>query len=249
MSIGSLGAEVRRSQLRDALERTGAVDLAWAAEECGVSEMTIRRDLAELERLGLVKRVRGGAVSVEPERFDRRVARSRSAKLRISAKLQPLLPAHGFVALDSSSTLHFLATELAPSAVTVVTTGIETFQAVRGKVARAILAGGELEESTGAFVGPVAQRTIADFQFARTFLSVSGIDVDAGALESTLENAEVKRALRRVSSSVVVAADSTKLGLASAAVALRLDQIDLLVTELDPEDPQLDAYRDRVELL
>lgn len=248
MPVGSLTAEVRRFRIQELLAQDGALNLARAADECGVSEMTIRRDLAELERQGLVRRVRGGALAVEAERFERRVARNSSAKARISAKLLPLLPASGFVAMDSSSTIHRLAQDLEPTAVTVFTTGIETFQALRGKVDRAVLSGGELENATGSFVGPIALRTVGDFHFARSFLSATSLDPDLGAMESTIENAEVKRALRRSSSSVVVAVDSSKLQCASAAVALRLAEIDLLVTELDPADPQLDPYRDHVDI-
>lgn len=249
MAVGSLSAEVRRARLRDLLAHDGALNLVRAAEECGVSEMTIRRDLAELERQGVVRRVRGGALAVEPERFERRVARNSSAKARISAKLRPLVPGQGFIAMDSSSTVHRLAQELDPVNVTLFTTGLETFQALRGKTSRVVLAGGELDETTGAFVGPVALRTIGDFHFARSFLSASSLDHELGAMESTIENAEVKRALRRVSSSVVVAVDASKLETTSAAVALRLAEIDLLVTELDPHDPRLDPYRDHVDIL
>lgn len=249
MTVGSLGAEVRRTQLRALLDRDGSLDLAQAAAECGVSEMTIRRDLVELERHGLVKRVRGGAMAVEPERFERRTAHNRSAKLRIAAKLEDLTPTHGFLAMDSSSTIHRLAQRLSPRDVTVLTTGIESFHALRSKVARVILSGGELEEATGAFVGPVALRTVSDFHVARSFLSASGLTVDGGAMESTLDSAELKRALRRASASVVLAVDASKLGVPSAAVALRLAEIDVLVTELDPADPLLDPYRPHVELL
>ena len=249
MTAGSLGAEARRTRIQEFLAADGALDLARAADECGVSEMTIRRDLAELERQGLARRVRGGALAVEPERFDRRAARNNGAKTRIATKLLTLVPAQGFIAMDSSSTIHRLATVLPASDLGVFTTGLETFGVVRRQVGRAVLSGGDLEQGTGAFVGPLALRAVADFHFARTFLSASGIDADRGAMESTIENAEVKRALRRASASVVVAVDASKLEAASAAIALRLAEIDVLVTDLDPHDSRLDAYRPHVELL
>ena len=249
MAISSLRAESRRTQLRAHLAREGVLDLASAAEECGVSEMTIRRDLTELEREGLLKRVRGGAVAVPPELFERRRVSHREAKLRIAAKLAALVPQHGFVAMDASSTIHALVQEMPTSDATVFTTGIEAFQLLRGKVARAIISGGESEASTGALVGPVALRGLQDFYYARSFISPSGIDSELGATESTIEGAELKRALRRQSQSVVVAADSSKLSRVAASVALELSEIDLLVTELDPLDPALDAYRAYVELV
>lgn len=249
MSIGSLGAEVRRSRLKELLQADGSLDLATAADDLNVSEMTIRRDLVELERLGVVRRVRGGAVAVEPEQFERRAARNHAAKRRIAAKLRTLVPTHGFVAMDSSSTVHRLATDMAATELTVFTTGFETFQTLHGAGVRAVLSGGELQDATGAFVGPVAERAVDGFHFARAFLGASGLDAQRGAMESTIENAAMKRAIRRAAASVVVAADASKLQGTSAAVALRLDDIDLLVTDLDPTDPRLDPFRDHVELL
>lgn len=249
MSVGSLGAAVRRTRIRELLADDGTLDLASAAEDLGVSEMTVRRDLVVLERDGIVRRVRGGAVAVAPERFERRAARNNTAKQRISTKLRTLVPEAGFVAFDSSSTIHRLVESLDVPALTALATGLETFQALRGRVGRALLCGGDWDEATGSFVGPLAARAISDLHFTRTFVSVTGIDADRGALESTIENADIKRALRRASSSLVVAADASKIGAAAAAVALPLADIDVLVTDLDPADSRLDAFRDHVELL
>lgn len=249
MSVGSLGAQVRRGRIRDLVAADGSLDLGSAADELGVSEMTIRRDLLELERQGLVRRVRGGAVAVEPELFERRAARHNTAKLKVAAKLRALLPTQGVVAMDSSSTIHRFASEVAAPDLTVLTAGIETFQALRGRVGRTLLTGGDWEDATGSFVGPLALRAVEDLHFDVTFLSSSGLDPDRGAMESTLENAQVKRALRRASATVVLAVDASKLGQPAAALALPLTDIDVLVTDLDPADPALDRYRDHLDLL
>lgn len=249
MTIGSLSAEVRRSTLCELLERDGAFDLATAAQQCGVSEMTIRRDLAELERQGRIKRVRGGAIAVQPERFDRRMARNRSAKLRIAEKLEQLLPHKGIVAMDSSSTIFRFAERMPKSELSVFTTGIETFHAARGRVQRALLSGGEYEEATGSLVGPQALRSLADFFFASTFVSVTGLHPEIGATDATLEPADFKRALRARSEKFIVAVDSSKFGLTASSVVLPLSEIDVLVTDLHPDDPALDPYRELVELL
>ncbi len=246
--IGSLGAEVRRTLLFELLERDGSIDLSTAADECGVSEMTIRRDLAELERQGRIKRVRGGAIAVEPERFERRLARNRSAKLRIAEKLQQFLPATGVVALDSSSTIYRFAERFPDSGLNAFTNGMETFHAVRGHVGQALLSGGEFDEATGSLVGPQALRSMGDFFFSAAFISVAGVSADVGVTDSTLANADFKRALRGRTERLVVAADASKFGAMASAVALPLADVDVLVTDLDPQDPLLDPYRELVEL-
>ena len=82
-TTGSTESEERRRQLLAVLERENVVRLTEAAESLGVSAMTIRRDLADLETEGLLRRVRGGAISViGPRPFEeRRSVRSRATDL------------------------------------------------------------------------------------------------------------------------------------------------------------------------
>ena len=79
-------------------------------------------------------------------------------------------------------------------------------------------------------------------------MSATGLDPVLGTTEATLEEAEVKRALAGVAGSVVVAVDSGKLDQHAPARCLPMDRIDVLVTELDPSDPELDPYRAHCEI-
>lgn len=248
MRIGSLSAQKRREELQEILAEHGNIDLSKAALRCGVSPMTIRRDLQEMEKSGLVKLVRGGAVAVEPERFERRLAKNRSAKLKIAQKLLQIIPQRGLICLDSSTTVHYLANALTSSKLTVFTTGIPTFQALQGKVGRVILSGGEVEESTGALIGPQAMRAMDDYLFDMALISMTAIDSEFGATDPSIETAFYKRQIRRHSRRVVLAADSSKLDSSSQVVGLPLDEIDILVTELDTDHVLLEPYRNLVDL-
>src|SRR5690606_25383143 len=113
----------------------------------------------DLEVEGLVRRVRGGAVGASgPRPFgERRTVRPR-AKQAIAAKAQTLLPRSGAIALDASSTVAALAPFLnAHPGLTVATNSWDNFNAVRpGAGITPVLIGGELDESTGSFVGKLA---------------------------------------------------------------------------------------------
>jgi DeoR family fructose operon transcriptional repressor len=111
-----------------------------------------------------------------------------------------------------------------------------------------LLTGGRLEQRTGSLVGPLAFRSATDFNVQVLFASAAAV-AKQGTLESTLEEAEVKRGLAAGAEQVVVAADSSKLGARSMAVGLEWAQIDVLVTELDPSDHRLAAYRSLAEIL
>jgi DeoR family fructose operon transcriptional repressor len=212
--------------------------------------MTMRRALKMLERDGRARLVRGGAVHVGSEEFAIRQSRALSAKKKIAEKIAPLLGAHETVGFDASSTVHVLAQNMPEvERLMVITYGVEAFQSLQGKQnITAILSGGERDSRTGSLVGFVAQQTVSGFSMDCCILSASGIDPEAGTMEPTMEEVEMKQSMAKASQRVIVAADATKLSRRSSVRSFDLAQADLLVTECDPRDPRLDPYRNIVDL-
>lgn len=249
--LGTLASEERLRWLCDKLSRRGAISIAAAAKALGVSEMTIRRDLVELEERGTARRVRGGAKAIGPRSFAARHQTAARAKSRIAAKLAELLPASGAVAFDASSTVMRLSSALGGARdLCVLTNGPDTFGALQGLPGvTPLLTGGRLEPQTGSLVGPLACRAAAQLAVQRFFASAAAVDPRGGALETSLEEAEVKRSIAAHAGEVVLAVDSSKLGARAIAVGLEWEEIDVLVTDLDPADGRLDPYRQRAELV
>jgi DeoR/GlpR family transcriptional regulator of sugar metabolism len=220
------------------------------ATEFGVSEMTIRRDLDELEALGVARRIRGGAVAMGPEPFAERHRHNARAKARIAGKLLDLVPNRGTIAFDASSTVYRLAAALDGARdLVVVSNGLDTFQALVGKPGVvATLTGGSVEPRTGSLVGPVAIRGAGDFLFDMFVCSAAAVDPSVGSSEPSLEEAQVKRALSAAASRVVLAVDHSKLGARAQARMFALDEVSLLVTDLEPDDARLNPYRASVEV-
>jgi DeoR family fructose operon transcriptional repressor len=240
--------EDRLAALADLARRDGRVVIADAAAALGVSEMTIRRDLKELEDRGSVQRVRGGALAVGPQPFADRHRTAARAKSVIAGKLAALVPATGAVAFDASSTVLRLTRALDRARdLVVVTNGPDTFAALQGRAGvRPLLTGGELEPRTGSLVGPLASRAARQVATAHLFCSAAALDASMGATETVIDEAEVKRALAAATSQVVLAVDSSKLDQRSVAVSLEWDTVDVLVTELSPRDRRLAPYREVV---
>ena len=130
-SQANLATEERLERLMLMLATQGSVVIATSALDLDVSEMTIRRDLIELEERGVARRVRGGALALGPQTFaERKQSRSR-AKAQIAAKLRPFIPLTGTVAFDASSTVMRAAAALTGARdLTVLTNGPDTFQAL-----------------------------------------------------------------------------------------------------------------------
>lgn len=247
---GTLTAEQRRVALRAALAAHGRLRLADVAAEWEVHPMTIRRDFEQLEREGLARRVRGGLLHVPDDIFGRRQARALTAKRKIAAKLRDLVPPDAAVGMDASTTVHLLAAEMPPrSGISVVTNGLAAFDSLHGRPGvRTFLTGGECEERHNSLVGPSAVATIRQFLLARCFLSAAALDPQVGSSETTIEQVAVKQAMAEVSDHVVLAVDASKLGQRSLVRSIGLGRIDLLVTDLAPDDARLDVYRDLAEI-
>ncbi len=247
----SVDLESRRQALTDLLSVDGALRIEDLADRFHVSTMTIRRDLQALEDQGVVRRVRGGAVSgAEP--FEARERRAGAAKEVIARKLSPLVPSGGVgICMDASSTISALARSLPHSEnLSVITDGVETFLTLtRDSRIHAYLTGGQKDPNAGSLIGPVATSTLRQFSFARAFLSAAAIDARFGTSEFSAEECEVKKLMAQLSDHVVLAAHSKKFETGSAARCLTWENIDLLVTELETTDPRLDQYRDLVEIL
>lgn len=248
---GNLASEQRLEWIRSHLDTGKVVRIKAAADELDVSEMTIRRDLVELEAMGQARRVRGGAVAAGPVAFEDRHRRQARAKARIAAKALALVPEVGAIGIDASSTMLRLATGLAGAReLTVITNGRDTFDALQRKPGiRPLLTGGEMDRRTGSLVGPMALRAAGTFALSHLFTSCAAIDTDLGCTEAALEEAEVKQAMARVADHVVVAVDATKLDTRSVARGFDWDDVDTLITDLSPESAKLAEYRPLARLI
>ncbi len=242
--------EERLREVRDLIAERGAVRIDELALDFGVSEMTIRRDLDELETLGVARRVRGGAIALGPEPFAQRHRHNARAKARIAEKLLSLIPLSGTLAFDASTTIYRLAANLEGARdLLVVTNGLDSFHTLVGKSGiSATLTGGTQEPRTGSLVGPVAVRVAQSFLYDMFICSAAALDHAVGSSEASLAESEVKRSFSQTSSRVILAVDHSKLETRAQARMFQLENLDLLVTDLDPGDGRLDAYRMEVEL-
>lgn len=241
----------RLELIRRRLETSGTVRVAELATEHAVSEMTIRRDLSVLVDNGSARRIRGGAVAVGTQRFVERYGQHAKAKDRIAEKALTLVGKGGAIGLDASTTLQRLAANLGDAGdLTVLTNGPDTFQSLQSHDdVTALLTGGELDESTGNLVGPLAVRAAGQLLLRRLFLSAAAFDAELGSSEASLADADVKLAMAAAATEVVLAVDSSKLGHRAPARCIHIERISFLITELDPADDRLDPYRDHVQIL
>jgi DeoR/GlpR family transcriptional regulator of sugar metabolism len=213
-------AETRRREIADTLRSNGAVTVAELEARFGVSPMTARRDLDELERRGLVRRTHGGAVlpttSAHEDSFARRMKVETEAKRRLAEEAVAMLSPRETVFLDSSTTSYFVARLMIERglAATVLTNSLPVMELIfseGGPDVELIGIGGTLRRLTRSFVGPFAVRTVQGHFADRLFLSVKGLTETGTMTDADSLEAEVKRAMIPQAGESTLLVDHTKL--------------------------------------
>ncbi|OZB49437.1 MAG: D-beta-D-heptose 1-phosphate adenosyltransferase [Cellulomonas sp. 14-74-6] len=232
-------APERHQQILTRARAEGRVDVATLALDLDVTPETVRRDLTAIERLGLLRRVHGGAVAVERLGFEPGLAdreRVMSAqKERIAKAALDELPDGGAIILDAGTTTIRLAAMLPTDRdLTVVTHGLPIVTVLAGRPNITVhLVGGTVRGRTLAAVGSWALAALTQIHADVVFLGTNGVTVERGLTTPDLAEAQVKRALVAAGRRVVVLADHTKLGVSDFALVAPLSAVDVLVTDTD----------------
>jgi len=230
-------AAERRAKILDLLAERGAVRASELARLFKVSEVTVRKDLAVLEREGLLKRVHGGAVSrpralfnpsFEEKRYHRIAEKKAIAKEALSR-----IEENDALLLDAGTTTLALAQQLKKhfSHLFVITNSIPIALELAGTPFELILTGGTVRHHSGALIGPVAVEAIDRFQVDKAFLGATGVCLTKGYTTPNPIEAQTKRAMVLSARRKFVLADSSKLGHATLARFAKLEEIDELITD------------------
>lgn len=234
-------AQQRQDLILQQIRTHGAVRVADLVASLDVSDMTVRRDISELVRRGLVQRVHGGAVDArhaahEPGFLAKRDLAAAEKAAIARAALEHVTPG-GAVALSAGTTTALVAGLIAQDPtlrpLTVVTNSLPAAEALHlpdDHGLTVVLVGGTRTPSD-ALVGPVATRALEALRVDVLLLGVHGFDVAAGLTTPNLLEAETDRALIACAGQVVVVADHSKNGVVALSRIAGLDAVDVLVTD------------------
>jgi DeoR/GlpR family transcriptional regulator of sugar metabolism len=240
----------RRGAIRGFLANRGEVGIAELAAEFDVSEMTIRRDLEELEDEGVARRVRGGAIATVSRSYEpplaTRATEAQDAKRRIAEAAADYIEYGETAILDVGSTTFALAQRLrGRGGFTIVTPSVQAATELAGDPnTRVILTGGIVRPGELSLIGDLAESTFSQLNCDVLFLGVGGIDAEKGLTEYNLDDTRVKRAAIKAASRKVALADQTKLGRVCLAAIASLSEIDVLITDAALTHPVLAAVRE-----
>jgi DeoR/GlpR family transcriptional regulator of sugar metabolism len=228
-------APARRDAIRRAARDERVVRVRDLCRRLGASAATVRRDLEELERSGDVRRVHGGAVSVESRleepMFDDKAGLAAREKNRIAAAARRHVRAGDTIYLDGGSTVLALARLLREQTnVTVVTNSLRAALELAGQGPRVIVVGGELRRLSQTMVGPLTRRVLDDLHVDKAFMGTIGLTADDGLTTTDPAEAFTKEHVLGRAREVFVLADGSKLGKVSFARAGDAGRIGRLIT-------------------
>lgn len=234
----------RQALIRARLDLSGRVIAAALAQELGVSEDTIRRDLREMAASGLCRRVYGGAlrIAAASTSMNERMAVGGARKAALARCAAGLIPPGATVFLDAGSTNLALARALpAGHGLTVATNAPAIAAALLERDLATIQLGGLIDPRAGAAIGAKAMRDAEALRPDLLVLGVCGIDPEAGVTAESFEEAEFKRFVALRSRTVMVVVTNDKLSTAAPYSVVPLARLAQAVIEGDADENEAAA--------
>lgn len=230
----------RQEKILGYLKKHKSEKTATLARAMYVSEATVRRDIAEMEKLGLVRRSHGGVVLFENSNDEPsisiRMGERNAEKQKIARLTLPVLKPYLTLFLDSSSTVSVLAKQFNEQHKTVISTGLQTVTYLSGKEnIDVFLPGGFLHYNSNSVEGSLTVKQLDNYNFDAAVFSCGGVTCE-GATEATMNQCIIKNTVMPHSKTNILLVDHTKFGNTCAFKICRLSDFDMIVTDAEPDD-------------
>jgi DeoR family transcriptional regulator of aga operon len=253
MSNDTTATSDRAEQILQELLRHGEVSVDGLAKSYGVSAATIRRDLSELERQGLLRRVHGGASPVAPmlyepfrhlSSFQEQEEKCAAEKRQIGLTAASIISDGETIALGAGTTTTQLARCIRHrKGITIITNAINiAMELSHLPDINVSMTGGSLSGDWFALVGDVAQRNIGEIFYDKAFIGVDGAHAEHGMTTNYPDQAAIHRAMMRQARQRIVLADHRKIGTIGRSLIWPTSDIDKLIVDKSTADEAIAPF-------
>ncbi len=245
-------ARQRRRQIAEIVQAQGSARVSELADRFQTSEVTIRSDLATLEKDGQLIRDHGGAIhqgSPTPITtllaVESRQALHREAKQRIAAAAAALVQPGDTILIDAGTTTVEMIPHLADiEGLTIVTNALNAvLTAASTTRAEILVLGGSFSRDASSTIGSMAETALDGLVIQKTFLATQAFDFENGLTDTTIEIAQVKRAMIRAARSSILLTDSSKWAHAGFVKVAPLTALSHIITDRDLPAAAAEAIR------
>lgn len=203
----------------------------------GVSKVTIRKYLNDLENKGLVIKIHGGVISTDSD-LNYEIPYASKKDLNIYEKEMIGIAASGLVEdgdviiLDAGSTTFEIARNIDNKNVTVITNDVRIAYELASKSSvKVVIAGGTVQKNVYTVLGFYAEGLLNQIHVNKVFLGADAINPEDGITNKTLEEVAIKKAMIKSAEEVIVVADHSKLNKKAFADVCGIDEIDTIVID------------------
>jgi len=254
----------RQNELLQWLHQKGFLSTIDVANHFSVSQMTVWRDITDLERQGLVKRVHGGLAlpdwelgseaGLEPVQISDDLNYSFPAGLQDPRRLalgeylaEEIIRSGDDLILEGGSTVACVIPFLKGEDITIITNGLNTLTLaqVYDSVQTVLCCGGVLNQPNAIFIGPQAENFFHSYRVDRALISASGLTLKDGLVDPSPIYDSMKRVMCRSARQRIAMLDSTKIGRSALSRVMGLTEIDMLVTNQDADPGIIHALIDK----
>ena len=239
----------RRAGILDELESKGQVSVSELSKSFNVSEVTIRNDLAQLEKQNMLIRARGGAIKIKmrdiglDSPLSDKMREHFQEKQKIGRKAAKLISEGDTIILDSGTTTAEVAKNLQQfKDLTIITNAINIATILAENYDfNVFVCGGFMRKKSLSLVGVMADENISSYYCDKLFLGVDGIDRKHGLSTPNVEEAHLNSVMIEVAKKVIVVTDSSKFFRRRFAAIAPISRIDTLVTDdgISDQDKQM----------
>ncbi|KUQ81494.1 DeoR family transcriptional regulator [Enterobacter genomosp. O] len=245
------GTSERREQIIQRLRAQGSVQVNDLSHLYGVSTVTIRNDLAFLEKQGIAVRAYGGALicegntpGAEPSVEDKSSLNTAVKRSIAQAAAALVKPGHRII-LDSGTTTFEIARMLRQHTdVIAMTNGMNVANALlEAEGVELLMTGGHLRRQSQSFYGDQAEQSLQNYHFDLLFLGVDAIDLDRGVSTHNEDEARLNRRMCEVAERIIVVTDSSKFDRSSLHKIIDTQRIDMIIVDEGIPTESLDGLR------
>ena len=234
--------EGRKRFILNRLEEAGTVLIQEITEECAISDVTARRDLATIESQGLLSRIHGGAVKSRTAdsmfSYDKKALHNRDQKMMIAAAAAPFIEERDSIYIDCGTTVYHLSKYLSQFGnLRVITNSLPVVsELIFHTGIRVYLLGGELDNKRRAMYGPMSENMIRYYRARKAFIGAGGVSLADGLSAGNEKEASITRMMAQAADTVYLLCDSSKIEKNAFVHFAPLEMIDYLITDqMSPE--------------
>lgn len=236
----------REAYILNRLAQDGTLSVAALSRDLGVSEVTIRTNLKDLEAKGLLQRTHGGAQASTYQTVLERQRHQVGQKERVAAAAAQLVHDSDAIMIEAGTTTALIVKGLTGrQGVQVVTNSTLTFATARlNRALQLIMTGGTFHHESESLVGSRALATVHEFNVRLAFIGTDGFTAERGLTTQFAEGADVIRAMHARAEETWLVADSTKYGRAGFVNVLSLADVAGVITDSDLAPESREALED-----